>query len=63
VYGYPYGYYSYPDDSGDYDISGPAEEEPEQPGPSVSYYCQSADAYYPDVSDCPEGWQVITGGD
>jgi hypothetical protein len=23
------------------------------------YYCASSDAYYPDVPECPEGWQLI----
>jgi hypothetical protein len=24
------------------------------------YYCTSAQSYYPDVAECPEGWQAIT---
>ena len=24
------------------------------------YYCTSAQSYYPEVTDCPEGWQAIT---
>ena len=24
------------------------------------YYCISAQSYYPDVKECPEGWQAIT---
>jgi hypothetical protein len=24
------------------------------------YYCTSAQSYYPDVKECPEGWQAIT---
>jgi len=26
---------------------------------NVWYYCQSAGAYYPDVTDCPEGWLPV----
>lgn len=27
--------------------------------PPVYYYCQSAQAYYPDVQQCAEGWQSV----
>jgi hypothetical protein len=31
-----------------------------QPGPAATwYYCASAGAYYPNVSQCPEGWQQV----
>jgi hypothetical protein len=29
------------------------------PPPSYWYYCQSAGAYYPYVSGCPEGWVPV----
>ncbi len=30
-----------------------------QAAPSMWYYCQSAKAYYPYVSSCPEAWQQV----
>ena len=48
---YPYGYYySYP--------SGVVEPPIVIDPGSSRYYCQSADAYYPEVTACPEGWTV-----
>jgi len=54
----PYPYYyppvamSYmPPAYGDQGESGPAE--------AYWYYCASANAYYPHVRDCPEGWQRV----
>lgn len=39
------------------------QEEPQpqdEPAPEYWYYCQSAQAYYPDVQECPSGWlQVV----
>ena len=32
---------------------------PPQPAPSASYYCASSGQYYPYVSYCPEGWQLV----
>ena len=27
--------------------------------PAYSYFCRSANAYYPYVAQCPEGWQTV----
>jgi len=27
--------------------------------PSQNWYCDSADAYYPDITECPEGWVEV----
>lgn len=38
------------------------EQYPGQSAPDPSsywYYCASANAYYPYVRDCPEGWQPV----
>jgi hypothetical protein len=32
------------------------QEPPAQPAPQEWYYCQSANAYYPNVTSCPEPW-------
>ena len=39
---------------------GPAVVQPApQPSVPVWYYCESADAYYPYVQDCPGGWRSM----
>lgn len=30
-----------------------------QPAPQVWYYCNESKGYYPYVSSCPSGWQVV----
>ena len=32
---------------------------PAAPAPATWYYCNSAKAYYPYVSQCPEGWRQV----
>ena len=32
---------------------------PPQPAPSASYFCASSGQFYPYVSYCPEGWQLV----
>lgn len=32
---------------------------PASPPPGAWYWCQSAEAYWPYVRRCPEGWQVV----
>ena len=29
------------------------------PSPGIWYFCRSAQAYYPYVPQCPEGWQAV----
>jgi hypothetical protein len=47
---YPYGDPLFPYD----DFAAPA-----LPSPGYWYWCESAQAYYPYVSSCPEGWQLV----
>jgi hypothetical protein len=72
-YYYPYGY---PPGVVYRDVPAPVYEEPGQvippttqavPGPGAPAqgplymnYCESAKAYYPKVTSCPEGWKFIT---
>jgi hypothetical protein len=30
-----------------------------QPLPSVWYFCESSNAYYPYVAECPSGWKTV----
>jgi hypothetical protein len=39
----------------------PSADAPRQ-GPLYMNYCESAKAYYPKVTSCPEGWKFITPG-
>ena len=67
-YGYSYGYpgyaypgslYTYPAYSGEYVEQGAAQAPaPAQPQGDW-YFCRSANAYYPYVRECPEGWQRV----
>ena len=34
-------------------------EQGQDPATMAWYYCQSAHAYYPYVTECPEGWQQV----
>lgn len=55
---YPYGYgfggdisgYGYPGTYG-------------YPDTNTEWYCASEDAYFPDVTSCPEGWQSVASVD
>jgi hypothetical protein len=49
-YAYDYGYYPYDNGGAQTYV---------EPQPSYWYLCQSADAYYPYVSSCPEGWTRV----
>jgi hypothetical protein len=33
---------------------------PPQPG-STAYFCESYQAYYPNIQHCPEGWRAVPG--
>jgi hypothetical protein len=33
---------------------------PAQQTQGASYFCAGANAYYPDVRECPEGWQLVS---
>jgi hypothetical protein len=72
-YGYPYGYYYprtviYPDypaypegvmePAPSTEISPRLEGAPRQ-GPLYMNYCESARAYFPKVTSCPEGWRFV----
>lgn len=69
-YGYPYEY-SYPDEAYPDAAPAPSEQLPPttqvpsaQPGapargPLYMNYCASAKAYFPKVTQCPEGWKFI----
>jgi hypothetical protein len=35
-------------------------EAPETQKPSVWYFCESANNFYPNVSTCPEGWKEVS---
>ena len=35
---------------------------PPAPPPGVLYYCAAYGAYYPYVSECPSGWQMVQPG-
>jgi hypothetical protein len=41
------------------DAPPPNDELPPPPMPSNWYYCNSAQAYYPYVESCPEGWRAV----
>jgi len=62
---YPYPGYYYPYPGYYYPYSPPAEYvEPQAPTaapppPANWYYCDSARAYYPYVTKCPEAWRVV----
>jgi hypothetical protein len=56
-YVYPYPVYPYPDPYLPPDLPEPAVPPP--PKPTTWYFCRSADAYYPYVTGCAEGWQVV----
>jgi hypothetical protein len=30
-----------------------------QPLPSVWYFCEPSNAYYPYVAECPSGWKTV----
>jgi hypothetical protein len=63
-WGYPYPYYAYgpyytsyypyPVDSGPV-----AQQYIQQSEPYFWYYCESAQAYYPYVQQCPTGWMKV----
>jgi hypothetical protein len=38
----------------------PVVVQPSLPPPQYWYYCDSAQAYYPYVAQCPEGWRAVT---
>jgi hypothetical protein len=61
-YPYPYPYYYYPDDYVSssppvYVEQGDEEASPLQPG--YWYYCANPPGYYPQVQQCPGGWQPV----
>ena len=58
-YSYPYPYYYYPPVAMPY--APPAYIGQGETGPAEAYwyYCPSANAYYPHVNECPEGWQRV----
>jgi len=68
-YGYPYSYdYGYPYDGAGYGApayqDAPTTEVVPGPGapqqaPAYMNYCDSAKAYYPKVTSCPEGWKFL----
>jgi len=65
-YGYPYPYaYPYPYGYPTYSVPAIRESSPqtyiqqEPPAQQDWYYCQSAQSYYPDVRECPDGWQQV----
>ncbi|MFN3883606.1 MAG: hypothetical protein ACK4Q4_02470 [Rhodocyclaceae bacterium] len=40
-------------------IAAPAVVLAPPPPPRTAWFCQSYQAYYPNVAYCPEGWQII----
>lgn len=61
-YFYPSPVYPYPDPyvPPPVPLVAPAPEAPPPPPtPTAWYYCESAHAYYPYVSACPEGWRSV----
>ena len=61
-YPYPYPYtYPYPVYSPPVVQSAPPVyvEQAAPPQPQYWYYCQSAQAYYPYVRECPDGWMQV----
>jgi hypothetical protein len=65
-YGYPYPYaYPYPYGYPAYSPPGMGDSSPqtyiqqETPAQQYWYYCQSAQGYYPYVTECPGGWQQV----
>ncbi len=40
-------------------VAPPAASQAPQAGTGVWYYCDSAQAYYPYVSQCPSGWRAV----
>jgi hypothetical protein len=69
AYSYPYydGYYAAPAPSGEAypqgNLGPPAQAQPgpgaPSQGPLYMNYCESSQAYYPKVTQCPEGWKFI----
>lgn len=41
----------------------PQAQEQTQDQPPVWYYCSSSEAYYPNVTECPEGWAEISASE
>jgi hypothetical protein len=57
IYPGPYYYPSYPD----YDFDTPEYGPPDQP--AYLYYCENPAGYFPNVVQCPEGWEEIPTGE
>lgn len=57
-YPYPYAYVPYPY-APYYEYSAPAPVPAVPPPPLNWYYCDSAGAYYPYVTQCPEAWRPV----
>lgn len=62
-YGYPYPYY-YPPAAAAVPSSPPVYIQKNQPSaqqnpPGYWYYCPNPPGYYPDVKECPNGWQQV----
>jgi len=53
-YPYPGDFYSYPVDGGSYPTGSVA-----PPGAPVWYYCDDPQGYYPHVTSCARGWQLV----
>lgn len=66
AYGYPAPAYAYPPAvMGSYSAPAYAEQGAPQAAPAPApaqgdwYYCAASRAYYPDVAECPAGWQRV----